>query len=289
MIGNRQRDSWSWIFSSVVWMGLLWVAATASSGTIAGQTVDDDFATNCSGCHTIGGGALLGPDLKGLSERQSREWLVNWILNPLGVLASGDAYALELQRASRGAVMTSTPGMNEARANRFLDFIDDQSQLEQSLFAGAAAEQPLGPEEVAQGRELFVGARLPKNGAPACIACHTVSGLGSLGGGRLGPDLTHAYGRLGGRQGMIPWLGAVPSATMRPIFQEHPLAEDEVLALTAFLKEETENDLPKNRAAVVNFLLFGLVGATVLLAVFDRLWNKRFTAVRKPLVKERKS
>ncbi len=279
MIGNRKK----------VWMGLFLVAVTACSGTMIGQSVEDDFATNCANCHTIGGGPLLGPDLKGVSERQSREWLVDWMMDPMGVLISGDPYALELQRAARGSVMTSTPGMNEARANQLLDFIDAQSQLEQSLFKGEAAEQPLGPEEEAQGRELFIGVRLLKNGAPACIACHTVSGLGSLGGGRLGPDLTHAYGRLGGRQGLIPWLGAVPSATMRPIFQEHSLAEDEVLALTAFLKEETESDRPENRAAVVNFLLIGMAGAAVLLAVFDRIWNRRFTAVRKSLVKERES
>ncbi len=279
MIRNRKK----------VWIGLFLVVVTACSGTMTGQSVEDDFATNCSSCHTIGGGALLGPDLKGVSERQSREWLVDWMMDPLGILLGGDPYAAELQRAARGAVMSPTPGMNEARANRLLDFIDAQSQREQSSFAGAAAEQPLGPEEAAQGRELFVGASLPRNGAPACIACHTVSGLGSLGGGRLGPDLTHAYGRLGGREGLIPWLSAVPSVTMRPIFQEYPLDEDEVIALVAFLKEETENDGPENRAAVVNFLLFGMAGAAVLLAVFDRIWNRRFTGVRKPLVKERKA
>jgi len=289
MIGNRQRDSWSWIFSSVVWMGLLWVAAAASTGTIAGQAVEDDFATNCSGCHTIGGGPLLGPDLKGLSERQSREWLVDWMMDPVGVLLGGDPYALELQRAARGAMMSPTPGMNEARAHQLLDYIDAQSLLERPSSPEEPAEQPLSPEEAAQGRDLFVGVSLPKNGAPACIACHTVSGLGSLGGGRLGPDLTHAYGRLGGRQGLIPWLGAVPSATMRPIFQEHPLAEEEIIALVAFLKDETESDGPENQAAMVNFLLLGLAGAAVLLALFDRIWNRRFTGVRKPLVKERKA
>jgi mono/diheme cytochrome c family protein len=270
-------------------MGLLLVAVTASSGTMIGQSVEDDFAINCSSCHTIGGGPLLGPDLKGLSERQSREWLVDWMMDPLGVLLGGDPYAVELQRASRGAVMPPTPDMDEARANQLLDFIDAQSQLEPSLPEGAEAEQPLGPEEAAQGRELFVGELLPKNGAPACIACHTVSSLGSLGGGRLGPDLTRAYGRLGGREGLIPWLSAVPSATMRPIFQEYPLEEDEVIALVAFLKEETENDGPENQAAVVNFLLFGMAGAAVLLAAFDRIWNRRFTSVRKLLVKERES
>jgi mono/diheme cytochrome c family protein len=283
MIANQPNKSRFWLIPAV-WMGLILMASLPS---ISAQTAQDYFTTNCSSCHTIGGGPLLGPDLKGLSERQNRDWLVPWILDPLGILGSGDAYALELQRASRGAMMTPSPGINEALANQLLDFIDAQSQLEESLFSGAEADQPLTPEQAAQGRELFTGAHLPQNGAPACIACHTVSSLGGLGGGRLGPDLTQAYGRLGSRQGLIPWMSAVPSPTMRPIFQAHPLEEDEIIALVAFLKEETEKDGPPNQAAVVNFLLFGVAGAVVLLAVFDRIWNRRFTGVRRLLTKGR--
>ena len=185
--------------------------------------------------------------------------------------------------------MTPSPGMNETLANELLDFIDAQSLLEESAFMGAGADQPLTPEQAALGRELFVGVHLPQNGAPACIACHTVSSLGGLGGGRLGPDLTQAYGRLGSRQGLIPWMSAVPSPTMRPIFQAHPLEEDEIIALVAFLKQETESDEPPNQAAVVNFLLFGVAGAVVLLALFDRIWNRRFTGVRRLLTKGRES
>jgi len=36
----------------------------------------------CVSCHTIGGGRLVGPDLKGVTERRSHEWLVRFITDP---------------------------------------------------------------------------------------------------------------------------------------------------------------------------------------------------------------
>src|SRR3989337_709452 len=45
------------------------------------------------------------------------------------------------------------------------------------------------------GRALFTGARRLENGGPACMSCHSVAGLGALGGGALGPDLTLAYNK----------------------------------------------------------------------------------------------
>ena len=36
----------------------------------------------CVSCHTIGGGRLVGPDLKGVTERRSQEWLVRFITDP---------------------------------------------------------------------------------------------------------------------------------------------------------------------------------------------------------------
>ncbi len=251
------------------------------------QVPADYYKQNCASCHTVGGGRLTGPDLKNVADRQSREWLVNWLLDPDGILKSGDPYAVKLQKEARGAVMTRSPGMTRAVAIALLDLIDEESKLEKSQFAGAQiSDRPLLEEDIEEGRALFLGRKRLKNNGPACVGCHTVNSMKGLGGGRLGLNLTRAYARLEGRKGLSAWLVAPPSLMMNPIFKKYPIDEEEVLPLVAFLKNETEKDEPENATARINFLLYGIGGAVVLLVLFDLFWNNRFRGVRRPMVKE---
>ncbi len=267
----------------------LWASAIlllAASPLIA-QTPESYFRQNCTSCHTIGGGRLTGPDLKDVTKRQDRQWLVNWLLDPVGVLKSGDPIAVKLQKEARGAVMPRPPAMTRNLAEALLDLIDAESKLEKSQFAGSQlSTRPLLPEDIDEGRALFTGLQRLKNGGPPCMSCHTVNSLGSLGGGRLGVNLTHAYARLQGRKGLSNWLVSPPSKTMQPIFQKHPIDSEEILPLVAFLKNETEMDRPENSTALINFFLSGLAGAVILLVAFDLIWNHRFRGVRRPLIRE---
>ncbi|NJN14633.1 MAG: cytochrome c [Planctomycetes bacterium] len=76
----------------------------------AAQEARNEFKQNCMSCHTIGGGRLTGPDLKGLAERRDRAWVVRFILDPSGVLDSGDSYAARLLEESRGVRMPNIAG-----------------------------------------------------------------------------------------------------------------------------------------------------------------------------------
>ncbi|MCP3919267.1 MAG: cytochrome c [bacterium] len=246
------------------------------------------YEQNCMSCHTIGGGRLTGPDLKGVSERQTREWLVGFILDPKKVIDSGDTYAAEILRESRGALMTKVPGIDRTLAEKLLSFIDAESAKETSRYAGLqVSDRPLTDADIARGRRLFLGKDRFEGGAPACVACHTVNGLGGLGGGRLGPDLTSAYARLEGRNALAAWLSAPPSAVMQPVYRKHPVESEEILALVAFLKNTAESGSSDAPPATLSFLLAGFGGAIALLLVFDFLWRKRYRAVRRPLASGR--
>ena len=54
------------------------------------------FDKKCSSYHSIGGGDDVGPDLKGITERRSEEWLVKFIKDSESVIKSGDPMANKL-------------------------------------------------------------------------------------------------------------------------------------------------------------------------------------------------
>lgn len=252
---------------------LVLVAAPADAQTAA----EDLFRAQCASCHTIGGGPLTGPDLKGVTSRKDRAWLEHFIQDPPAVLASGDPYALELQRAARGAVMPRIAAVTPAAAKDLLDLIEAEGAKEVSPFRGAAAEdRPVLPADIQAGHDLFTGERPLSAGGPACVTCHDVSSIQGLGGGRLGPNLDGVVGRLGGRRALSAWLTAPAAPTMKPIYAARPLTADEVFALSAFFEDVARSaPAPRGGAGLLGFVFAGIVGAGALLGLGDLLWKER--------------
>lgn len=254
-------------------------------GTVAlAQSPTDYFRQSCASCHTIGGGRLVGPDLKNVTQRKDRAWLTQFVQGPKSVIDSGDPYALELQKDAQGVVMP-TLGLDASRAQALLDFIEAESKLPKSQFAGTQiSDRPFTTRDIDAGRAVFTGAQALRNGGPACISCHTVRGLGGLSGGRLGPDLTLVYERLQGRKGLGAWLTNPASPTMTPIFKKTPLQGDDILPLLAYFEATAKNGGSDDTTARLNFLLVGMGGTVIGLVVLDGVWKKRFRGVRRQLV-----
>ncbi len=250
------------------------------------QETADYFRQNCISCHTIGGGRLVGPDLKNVSARQDRDWLVQFVIDPKGFLDRGDPYALKLKQEAGGALMPPVGSMTPARAEALIDLIAIESALPESEFAGLdIGGEPFSALDIERGRHLFQGLARLTNGGPACSACHTTGSLGGLGGGRLGPDLTRAYERLQGRKGLASWLLAPATEMMRPVYAERRLVNEEILPLVAFLEDEARHGTEDPGTARITFLLLGLAGAAFGFVAADGIWRGRFRGVREPLVK----
>jgi mono/diheme cytochrome c family protein len=249
------------------------------------QEATDFFRENCVSCHTVGGGRLTGPDLKNVTQRKEREWLIEYLQNPQAMMDKGDPYALKLQQEARGVVMPTINGMSKERAQALLSMLDAESKLPKSQFAGMQiSDRPFTAYDVSQGRAIFLGERGLVNAGPACISCHTVKGAGSLGGGRLGPDLTRVYERLQGRKPMAAWLFAPATPTMSTVFKQHALKPEEILPLVAFFEDTARRGGQDDSAARLNFFLLGLGGAALGLVAMDAAWKNRFRSVRRTLV-----
>ena len=250
-----------------------------------GQETAAYFKQNCSSCHTIGGGRLVGPDLKDITTRQVRDWLVRFILNPQAMIDRGDPYAKQILEESRGVVMPPVAGLTRDRANLLLDLIEAESALEKSQFEGVKfSDRPFTSQDIELGHRLFIGTEKLKNGGPPCISCHTVRGLTLLGGGRLGVDLTKVSERIGGRKPLSAWLVSPATTTMQPVFREHPLDAEEILPLVAYFEDAAKQVGDDDSVSPLTFFLLGLGGMVLVLGLFDILWKNRFRAVRRPLV-----
>lgn len=240
------------------------------------------FEQNCSPCHTIGGGASAGPDLKGVTHRApNRHWLVEFIRNPETKIKAKDPYATRIVAESGGMVMTGSPDVTEEFGEALLEYIDRQS---------GAAVQPTAaiPGSAARGREFFLGQRRLSKGAAACVACHQASGLPLI-GGRLGPDLSAAHLRLGGDHGLNSWLRNPPSKVMSTIFRPAPLTAEEASDLTAFLRASAENSTETARSPVRRVQTIGLLGSLVAFLIAGVIWRGRLAAhdVRQQLLRNR--
>ncbi len=196
-----------------------------------------------------------------------------------------DPYAQQLLQEARGVVMPPIAGLTRARANLLLDLIEAESALEKSQFQGVKfSDRPFTPADVELGERLFTGLESLTNGGPSCISCHTVRGLGLLGGGRLGADLTKVSERIGGRKPLSAWLVSPATTTMQPVFRAHPLEPEEILPLVAYFEDSAKQVGDDDSVAPLAFFLMGLAGVVLVLGLFDVLWKDRFRAVRRPLV-----
>ena len=79
----------------------------------------------CVGCHKIGGGRLTGPDLEGVTERRSYQWIMAMITNPDSMLKV-DQTARQLL-AEYGTPMANM-GVPADEARALYEYLRQQSQ-----------------------------------------------------------------------------------------------------------------------------------------------------------------
>lgn len=134
----------------------------------------------------------------------------------------------------------------------------------------------------AMGKELFTGAARFRNGGPPCMACHSVAGIGALGGGQLGPDLTTVVTRFGGVAAVSAFVGGSPTPTMNAIWQRAPLTTEERADMVAFLAQAALTQRPTQM--IWQLALLAVLGLAILLVIAGWVWRGRLREVRRPMI-----
>lgn len=112
---------------------------SALSCTSYAQSGEDLFKQICVACHTVGGGRLVGPDLKGITNVKKEDWLIKWIKSSQTVVKSGDTAATAIFKAFNMVPMPDQPTLSDAQVKSILAYIASKSGGAVAANATAAA------------------------------------------------------------------------------------------------------------------------------------------------------
>ncbi len=148
----------------------------AGGGESAAETTPDAavaagkaaFEEDCAVCHTIGGGPLVGPDLAGIGEVHTPEWLDHWITDP-EAFAAVDADAAEIFTGAMPA-----PDLDAGAIASIVAYLESTSDL---AAPPVALEGPRGlsTAEFEEASDVYFN---------RCAGCH-----GTLRAGATGPAI----------------------------------------------------------------------------------------------------
>jgi len=229
------------------------------------------FQTRCAVCHTVGGGRLVGPDLKGVDERRSEEWIIAFVQHSQQMVAAGDPDAVAIFQEYSQIMMPDQP-LYDQEIRGIIEYI---RTAEPTGDVQVAAPGEATEEQILLGQQLFQGRTRFANGGPTCNACHEVTHEAVLAGGVLARDLTAVHSRLGA-SGVRAILGNPPFPVMQRAYQDKPLTDEEVIALAGFLQRaDEEQALHQPRDYGRNLLFAGVLGTAILLGLYSLLWRGR--------------
>jgi mono/diheme cytochrome c family protein len=267
----------------------MWVTrVTAQSGS-QGSAL---FEKSCYSCHNIGSGDKKGPDLKGVTTRRSKDWLHEYIGTPAALNRKGDAAATELFKKYSPEVMPDQ-ALSQDQTDSILALIDELTKKNEVFVpAGAKLSRPIGPGDIDAGLQLFTGRRALGGGGTACISCHSTSGVGSLGGGTLGPDLTTANVKYRDPE-LISILQNPSFPTMKSVFGTRPLTEEEIVQVFAYLQNAKAAgqaaSAPPGLILEPWFVAIGFGLACLGISGLNLVWRKRLRGKREELVRRNRS
>ncbi len=97
----------------------LWFSVSAWSQVDVGKKIFED---NCTSCHSMGGGKIVGPDLQGVTERRKEDWIKKFVVNSQAMIAAGDAEAKAVFDENGQIPMPEHGHLKEADLNALVDY-----------------------------------------------------------------------------------------------------------------------------------------------------------------------
>lgn len=237
--------------------------ATAQEGDVAAGAVI--YSANCASCHQATGLGVPGtfPPLIGNPNAADTDYVET-------VVRDGLSGPIEVNGETYDGEMAAFGALSDDEVAAVVSYVEDLAGRDPDATPSSTVAV-VEPGDVDEGHELFIGSDRFANGGAACVSCHTAGKVGNLGGWSLGPDLTNTLETFGGEAGLSGWLANPASATMQPIFSEHPMTGDEIADVVAFLGDAPSQSTPADPGD--GLVIAGVVGLLILIGGMAFMWR----------------
>jgi mono/diheme cytochrome c family protein len=204
--------------------------------TIAGR-----FAIMCSGCHSLTGAKLNGPELT-----PSTGWPLEQLKTAIKRMEKNVGPLTDEQVTAFAEFMKAPDIRERIKA--------EQERIQAQFMA------KMSPPDGALGKALFLGAEPLRNGGLACTSCHAAEGVG----GNLGFDLTGIFAKMGGEPPLVSAIEQSGFKVMAPHYKRHPVTKQEAMHLAKYFSTLDPQKVIPTKASFVpvggGVALAGLVG-----------------------------
>jgi len=257
-------------------------AVSLYTTNVVAQDGEGTFKKTCAVCHSIGGGKLVGPDLKDVHTKRKEEWLLKFIKGSQSFIQSGDADAKAIFDEFK--MVMPDQNLSDAEIKSIIAYIGTQSggavaatTPVETTPVVAEEKKATNPDLIKKGKALYEGSIAFTNGGASCLSCHNVNYPDLLRGGTLAKDITSSFSRLGGGSGVSGILTAPPFPAMTNAFKNNPLTAEEIEAVVAFL-EDADAKAAKGIAAKSTMdplMVGGIVGFGAVMTIIIFMWRNR--------------
>ena len=104
------------------------------------------FKQKCTACHALGK-VVVGPALKGVTDRHDEAWLIKWTKNAPALIASGDPAAKKIYDQYKPSMMTSFTELSDDDVKNIYAYIKEEGSKPVAAAAGAAGPADGKPAE----------------------------------------------------------------------------------------------------------------------------------------------
>ncbi|GAB1405708.1 hypothetical protein MASR1M74_28900 [Lentimicrobium sp.] len=232
------------------------------------------FEKNCSVCHKLGGGKLVGPELVGVTKIREHDWLVKFIKDSKALIESGDPIAVQVFEENNKIPMQAFPNLSDSEVNAIIDYIDKwEPEAEKTFTVDVNKKTGFTPAEVMRGERMFYGLVAFENGGKtACNSCHNTVTSDTLNWNPSAADLAQAFMEADGMN-IYASMAEPGSEVMAKAHAEYKLTDQEVYTIAAYLSEF--KGMEKHRSFPVRRVLFIVFAVLMTLALIDLIFTKK--------------